>query len=115
MALSATFATFSIAACGVPAGARMPNHRLVSKFGIPASAIDPTSAKLMALYPAQNLPGVTSNYLYNPGQQTSVDQYDIRFDYRTGASSLFGRVSRENPDTVTPGFLPAPAIGGGPS
>jgi hypothetical protein len=82
---------------------------------IPTSAIDPTSAKLMALYPAQNLPGVTSNYLYNPGQQTSVDQFDIRFDYRTGASSLFGRVSRENPDTVTPGFLPAPAIGGGPS
>ena len=82
---------------------------------IPASAIDPTSAKLMALYPAQNLPGVTSNYLYNPGQQTSVDQFDIRFDYRTGASSLFGRMSRENPDTVTPGYLPAPAIGGGPS
>jgi hypothetical protein len=82
---------------------------------IPPSAIDPTSAKLMALYPAQNLPGLTSNYLYNPGQQTSVDQFDIRFDYRTGASSLFGRVSRENPDTVTPGYLPAPAIGGGPS
>src|SRR5215471_7956938 len=82
---------------------------------IPASAIDRTSAKLMALYPASNLQGVTSNYLYNPGQQTSVNQFDIRFDYRTGASSLFGRVSRENPDTVTPGFLPAPAIGGGPS
>src|SRR5215471_15910336 len=43
---------------------------------IPASAIDPTSAKLMALYPAQNLPGTTSNYLYNPGQQTTVDQFD---------------------------------------
>jgi hypothetical protein len=82
---------------------------------IPLSAIDPTSAKLMALYPAQNLPGTTSNYLYNPGQQTSVDQYDIRVDYRTGASTFFGRLSRENPDTVTPGYLPAPAIGGGPS
>src|SRR5437016_3424419 len=55
---------------------------------IPASAIDPTSAKLMALYPAQNLPGTTSNYLYNPGQQTAVDQFDFRFDYRTGSSTL---------------------------
>ena len=82
---------------------------------IPPSAIDPTSARLMALYPAQNLPGTTSNYLYNPGQQTAVDQYDIRFDYRTGASTFFGRLSRENPDTTTPGYLPAPAIGGGPS
>jgi hypothetical protein len=80
---------------------------------IPASAIDPTSAKLMALYPAQNLPGVTSNYLYNPGQQTSVDQFDIRFDYRTGASSLFGRVSR-GIRYGDAGLSPAPAIGGGP-
>jgi hypothetical protein len=69
----------------------------------------------MALYPAPNLPGITSNYLYNPGQQTRVNQYDIRVDYRTGASTFFGRLSRENPDTVTPGYLPAPAIGGGPS
>ena len=82
---------------------------------IPLSAIDPTSAKLMALYPAQNLPGTINNYLYNPGQQTSVDQFDARFDYRTGASTFFGRMSRENPDTVTPGYLPPPAIGGGPS
>ena len=82
---------------------------------IPPSAIDPTSAKLMALYPAQNLPGTINNYLYNPGQQTSVDQFDIRIDYRTGASTFFGRLSRENPDTVTPGYLPPPAVGGGPS
>lgn len=82
---------------------------------IPASAIDPTSAKLMALYPAQNLPGLTNNFLYNPGQQTSVNQFDVRVDYRTGASTLFARMSRENPDTVTPGYLPPPAVGGGPS
>ncbi len=82
---------------------------------IPVSAIDPTSARLMALYPAQNLPGTTNNYLYNPGQQTSVNQYDIRMDYRSGKSTFFGRLSRENPNTTTPGYLPAPAIGGGPS
>ena len=82
---------------------------------IPAALIDPTSAKLMALYPQPNLPGAVTNFLYNPGQQTIIDQYDIRGDYRTGASTLFLRMSRETPDTITPGFLPAPAIGGGPS
>jgi len=82
---------------------------------IPASAIDPTSAKLMALYPAQNMAGLTNNYLYNPGQQTTVNQFDLRFDYRSGASTAFGRMSHENPVTVTPGYLPAPAVGGGPS
>lgn len=90
-------------------------HTALPNNVIPASAIDPTSAKLMALYPAQNMPGTINNYLYNPGQQTSVDQFDFRFDYRSGASTLFGRMSHENPVTVTPGYLPAPAIGGGPS
>jgi hypothetical protein len=82
---------------------------------IPASAIDPTSAKLMALYPLPNLLGLVNNYLYNPGQRTSVDQFDVRGDYRTGSSTLFLRMSRENPDTITPGYLPPPAVGGGPS
>ena len=82
---------------------------------IPSSLIDPTSARLMALYPQQNLPGTVNNFLFNPGQRTIIDQYDIRGDYRTGASTLFLRMSREDPDTITPGFLPAPAIGGGPS
>src|ERR1035441_8261635 len=90
-------------------------HTPLANNVIPASAIDPTSTKLMALYPAQNQAGTTNNYLYNPGQQTSVDQFDLRIDYRSGASTFFGRISHENPDTVTPGYLPAPAIGGGPS
>jgi len=82
---------------------------------IPASAIDKTSANLMALYPAQNLPGQINNFLYNPGQTTNIDQFDIRLDYRTVASTLFGRMSHESPDTITAGYLPPPAIGGGPS
>jgi hypothetical protein len=88
----------------------LPNNQ------IPSSAFDPTSTKLMALYPAPNLnTALVNNYLYNPGQQTSIDQYDIRIDYQTGSSNIFGRLSRENPDTVTPGYLPPPAVGGGPS
>jgi hypothetical protein len=82
---------------------------------VPKSLIDPTSANLMALYPEPNLAGAVTNYLYNPGQQTSIDQFDVRGDYRTGASTIFARMSHENPDTVTPGYLPAPAVGGGPS
>lgn len=82
---------------------------------IPPSLINPTSARLMALYPQPNLQGTVNNFLYNPGQQTIIDQYDIRGDYRTGASTLFLRMSRETPDTITPGFLPPPAVGGGPS
>src|SRR5579872_2184684 len=82
---------------------------------VPASAIDKTSANLMALYPAQNLPGQINNFLYNPGQTTNIDQFDIRMDYRTVSSTLFGRMSHESPDTITPGYLPPPAVGGGPS
>lgn len=82
---------------------------------IPASLIDKTSARLVQLYPAPNLEGLVTNYLYNPGQQTRVDQFDTRIDYISGASTLFGRISHEDPETITPGYLPPPAIGGGPS
>jgi hypothetical protein len=43
-----------------------------------------------------------------------VNQFDIRADYRTSASALFGRFSWENADTFNPGNLPEPAIGAGP-
>jgi hypothetical protein len=82
---------------------------------IPANLIDKTSARLAQLYPASNLAGLVNNFLYNPGQQTRVDQFDTRVDYISGASTLFGRLSHEDPETITPGYLPPPAIGGGPS
>ena len=80
-------------------------------------SIDPTSAKLMALFPAANVPGagVINNYLFNGSVLNTIDQGDIRIDYKTDKTSIFGRFSKENPDTITPGYLPAPAIGGGPS
>jgi hypothetical protein len=78
--------------------------------------IDPTAAKLMALYPLPNIPGagLVSNYLYNGALINNIDQGDIRVDYRAANSSIFGRFSKENPATTNPGFLPTPAIGGGP-
>ena len=44
-----------------------------------------------------------------------IDQFDVRLDYRTEKSTLFGRMSHEDPITITPGYLPPPAVGGGPS
>jgi hypothetical protein len=78
--------------------------------------IDPTSAKLMALYPLPNIPGagLVNNYLFNGALVNNIDQGDLRIDYRTPKSAIFGRFSKENPATISPGYLPAPAIGGGP-
>jgi carboxypeptidase family protein len=81
---------------------------------MPAGSIDPTSAKMVALYPQPNLAGQINNYLYNPVQTNRVDQFNIRSDYRTGKSAIFGRFSWEDPDTFNPGNLPEPAIGAGP-
>jgi hypothetical protein len=81
---------------------------------MPASAIDRTSANMVALYPAPNLPGQINNFLYNPSQTNRVDQFNVRTDYRTERSTLFGRFSYEDPDTWNPGNLPEPAVGAGP-
>ncbi|MEO8735649.1 MAG: carboxypeptidase regulatory-like domain-containing protein [Edaphobacter sp.] len=79
------------------------------------TAIDPTSAKLAALYPLPNQPGLVNNFLFNGPVVNNIHQGDARIDYHSDKTSIFGRFSKENPDTITPGYLPAPAIGGGPS
>ena len=81
---------------------------------VPASAIDATSARMVALYPRPNLPGTINNFLYNPVQTNRVDQFNVRTDYRTNRSAIFGRFSYEDPDTYNPGNLPLPAVGAGP-
>ena len=81
---------------------------------VPATAIDATSAKMIALYPQPNLAGQITNFLYNPVQTNRVDEFNIRSDYRTSKSSIFGRFSLEDADTFNPGNLPEPAIGAGP-
>ena len=81
---------------------------------VPAAAIDATSARMVALYPQPNLQGTINNFLYNPVQTNRVDQFNLRADYRTDKSSIFGRFSYEDPDTFNPGNLPEPAVGTGP-
>jgi len=81
---------------------------------IPPSLIDPAAARLVALYPAPNLPGTINNFLYNPVQTNQVDQFDLRGDYRTENAAIFLRYSYETADTFNPGSLPEPAVGAGP-
>lgn len=81
---------------------------------LPASAINPTSARMLKLYPQPNLPGQINNFLYNPVQTNHLDQTNTRIDYRTAKSTIFGRYSWEDADTFNPGNLPEPAIGTGP-
>jgi hypothetical protein len=79
------------------------------------TTIDPTSANLAALYPLPNQPGISNNYLFNGPIINDIQQGDARVDYHSDKASIFGRFTKENPNTVSPGYLPAPAIGGGPS
>lgn len=74
-----------------------------------------TSLKLLTLFPQPNLPGDSANYLFNGPVTNVIDMGDARVDYHSDKTQIFGRFSKEDPSTVTPGYLPAPAIGGGPS
>lgn len=95
----------------IPGGATpLPNNQ------VPHQDIDRTAANLIKLYPQPNIPGagLVSNYLYNGPLINNIDQGDVRIDYRTTNSTIFGRFSKEDPISTNPGYLPAPAIGGGP-
>jgi Carboxypeptidase regulatory-like domain/TonB-dependent Receptor Plug Domain len=80
--------------------------------------INTVSAALMALFPLPNInpanPALVNNYLYNGQLLNIINQGDLRVDYRTAQTAIFGRFTREDPDTTTPGYLPPPAVGTGP-
>ena len=83
---------------------------------VPRTQIDPASSRIANVYPLPNIAGAgaVNNHLYNGPLLNRIDQGDVRIDYRTTNSAIFGRYSKEDPATTNPGFLPAPAIGGGP-
>ena len=74
-----------------------------------------TSLKLLSLYPLPNLPGDAANYLFNGPVVNVIHLGDVRVDYHSDKTTIFGRFSKEDPYTSTPGYLPNPAIGAGPS
>ena len=61
---------------------------------IPTSRLDPTSQKLLAYYPAANLPGLTSNYTQLNSSPSNRDGFTLRMDWIESAKSQWtGRYS----------------------
>jgi hypothetical protein len=80
---------------------------------IPASLIDPLSAKLLSLLPAPNVNGAKfNNYIASPVQTQNIDRYDSRADYSISAKDqLFVRYSYFDGTNLFPGPYPAPLVG----
>ncbi|MBI4909195.1 MAG: TonB-dependent receptor [Acidobacteria bacterium] len=80
---------------------------------IPASRWDPVSAKLLPLYPSENIQGPSAgvrNFTYNPKERLKADGYNLRIDHRLGSrDSMFGRISQGWNDNRLPTTLPEPA------
>ena len=94
----------------------------VTRAALPNNFLNPathpfnaTSLKLLSLYPQPNLPGDAANYLFNGPVVNVIHLADGRVDYHSDKTTIFGRFSKEDPTTSTPGYLPTPAIGAGPS
>jgi hypothetical protein len=85
-------------------GAPFPNRT------IPTSRWDPVAAKLLALYPAPNLPGRATNFYFDPQETVNEDQYDIKLDHHfRDADAIFVRVSQGWNYNLPPTPLPLPA------
>ena len=74
---------------------------------IPANRIDPIAARLIALYPLPNQPGLANNYASTTLRTQNMDTADFRVDHRfDGNNSLFARYSYNRVNTFTPGACP---------
>jgi hypothetical protein len=83
---------------------------------IPLNRFDVAGRNLINLYPSPNLPGVVNNFLFNPLRESDTNQFDLRIDHRfTDKDNFFGRYSNSRMDAYNPSYLPAPALGNGPS
>ena len=83
---------------------------------IPQSRFDPVAAKLLSVFLAPNIPGNgntgTDNYVYSANQTTDSNKYDVRSDgVLSEKTRVFGRVSRQHDNRLTPGTQP-PAVAG---
>lgn len=83
---------------------------------IVASRFNRTGKNLVDLYPDPNRSGINNNFLYNPSRRATTDQGDVRVDHRfSDADSMFARYSMTGLRAFNPSFMPAPALGAGPS
>ena len=79
---------------------------------IPASQINPTAAKLLALEPLPNLPGTVNNFVVSPTGTTRIDRVDTRTDYHlSDHDQIFGRFSYSPSTIINPGPFAPPLVG----
>ena len=81
------------------------------------TCIDPVARRLIALYPAPNVPGsgfFNNNFISNGILNNDVDQFDVRVDHnlRSGSDHVFGRYSFQNTDRHEPPLLDDPVASG---
>jgi Carboxypeptidase regulatory-like domain/TonB-dependent Receptor Plug Domain len=78
---------------------------------IPAKLIDSIGLAYFDLYPTPNYGGASAtsnNYSYTPNQVQDSDLFDVRIDHHfTEKTTLFGRYSFNNVNTVLPAPLPS--------
>src|SRR5690242_888652 len=68
---------------------------------IPATSINPISAKILAIVPLPNLPGLTQNYFVNSPFSKNTDQFDVKVDHnQTDNDHLSVRLSFSRPVTT---------------
>src|SRR5215467_5432088 len=86
---------------------------------IPRARWNPIAAQLIALFPLPNVPGssnsagVNNNYLTNPVEPDTVNQFDLRIDHKiSDADSIMGRFSFSNQNVTPPGAIPPPLDAG---
>jgi hypothetical protein len=79
---------------------------------IPQNQLDRVGQNLVNLYPNPNLPGIVNNLVYTPAQTTSANNWNLKVDQNFGPNDQgFFRYSRHAYQQLTPGALPAPAVG----
>src|SRR5579883_1150643 len=68
---------------------------------IPASRINPISAKILSIIPLPNLPGLTNNYFVNSPFSKNTDQFDAKVDHnQTDNDHISVRLSFSRPVTT---------------
>ncbi|PYT27863.1 MAG: TonB-dependent receptor [Acidobacteria bacterium] len=82
---------------------------------IPQDRWNLIAKKLIDAFPAPNIPGdrdetgVSNNYLTNPVEPDTTNQFDARIDHKISDSdSIFGRISFSNNHLTPPGAIPPP-------
>ncbi len=84
---------------------------------IPADRIDRAGRNLLNLFPLPNLgSSVANNFLFNPVRGITGNKVDFKVDQTFSVHNMaFVRYSHSSDELDEPSFLPAPAVGNGPS